>query len=333
LKSVNRIFWLTALSLFGFGSQVRQYAMELAAKNVTQGLETAAKQLGWTEPAEPVKVVGPIYFVGTRGLGVWLITTSEGNILLNSGMPGSGPMIEASIRKLGFKPEDTKLMLTCHAHIDHVGGHAYLKNISGAQVVMMDKEVELLQSGGKTDFNYGSVSEFAFVPVEVDRVVRDGETVRLGEVTLKAILTPGHTRGSTSWATTVTDRGKRYSVVFPDGTSVNPGYRLVNDPSYPGIADDYRRTFRVLAALKPDIWLTPHPEMFNLEAKRQRAIKMGAAGWVDPVGYRNWVASRRAAFEAAVKKETGVAALPILKYSLDNPATLTDTEVATSLIW
>jgi metallo-beta-lactamase class B len=335
MKSVARVFGLTALVLFGFGSQGHVHGTSRLNQPAGSqlSLETTAKERGWTEPAEPVKVVGPIYFVGTRGLGVWLITTSEGNILLNSGMPGSGPMIEASIRKLGFKPEDTRLMLTCHAHIDHVGGHAYFKNISGAKVVMMDKEVELIQSGGKTDFNYGTVSEFAFVPVEVDRVVRDGEAVRLGDVTLKALLTPGHTRGSTTWVATVTDHGKRYSVAFPDGTSVNPGYRLINDPSYPGIADDYRRTFRVLDALKPDIWLTPHTEMINFEAKRQRAIKMGAAAWVDPIGYRKWVASRRAAFDAAVKKETGVAALRILKYGLDNSAFLLNTEVTTSLTW
>jgi len=100
---------------------------ELAARNPKLFLETMVKQFGWTEPAEPMKVVGPIYFVGTKGLSVWLITTSQGHILLNTGMPSSGPMIEASIRKLGFKPEDIKFILTCHAHIDHVGGHAYLK--------------------------------------------------------------------------------------------------------------------------------------------------------------------------------------------------------------
>jgi metallo-beta-lactamase class B len=297
VKNITRMSLLTAILFFGVASRVSP-----------QDLQTAAKQFGWTEPAEPVKVVGPIHFVGTRGLGIWLITTSEGHILLNTGMPGSGPMIEASIHKLGFKPEDIKLMLTCHAHIDHVGGHAYVKNISGAKVVMLDKEVDLLQSGGKTDFNYGNVPEFAFVPVEVDRIIRDGDTVRLGDVTLKAIHTPGHTRGSTTWVTTVTDRGKSYSVVFPDGTSVNPGYRVANDPSYPGIGDDYRRTFRILAALKPDIWLAPHTEVFNFEAKRVRATKLGARAWVDPVGYRKWVVSRRAKFEATVKKETGDAA-------------------------
>ena len=180
------------------------------------------KQFGWTEPAEPMKVVGPIYFVGTKGLSVWLITTSQGHILLNTGMPSSGPMVEASIRKLGFKPDDIKFILTCHAHIDHVGGHTYLKNLSGAQVAMMKSGVDLLRSGGKNDFMYGNVPEFGFEPVKVDRVIRDGDTVRLGDVILTAIHTPGHTQGSTTWITNVTEGGKIYQGVFPDGSVSTP---------------------------------------------------------------------------------------------------------------
>src|SRR5262249_4081654 len=136
----------------------------------SRSLQLAAQQAGWNDPAEPVKIAGPIYFVGTRGLGVWLITSSAGHILLNTGIPESGPLIEGSIKKLGVKPEDIKIMLTCHAHVDHVGALSYLKNLSGAQLVMMDKEVALVQSGGKEDFNYGSFPAFRFVQVQVDRI-------------------------------------------------------------------------------------------------------------------------------------------------------------------
>ncbi len=160
----------------------------------------------WNDPAEPMQVVGPIHFVGTQGLTSWLITTNDGHILLNTGMPPSGPMIEASIRKLGFKPEDVKLLLTCHAHVDHVGGLAYLQRVTGAQVVALDAEVELIQSGGKTDFNYGSIADFQFEPVKVDRVIHDGDKVTLGDVTLKALKTAGHTRGTTTWVTQVDRR-------------------------------------------------------------------------------------------------------------------------------
>ena len=269
-------------------------------------LTATAKQLGWNKPATPMAVVGPIHFVGTVGLTSWLITTKDGHILLNTGMPPSGPLIEASIRKLGFKPEDVALLLTCHAHIDHVGGLAYLKRVTGGKVVAMDSEVDLLQSGGSTDFNYGSIAEFQFEPVKVDRVIHDGEKVTLGDVTLTAHKTAGHTRGTTTWVTRVADSDhSTYTVVFADGTSVNPGYRLVKNPSYPGIAADYTRTFVTLAALKPDIWLTPHTEPFAFDAKRTRAATDGVTAWVDPDGYRAWVDTQRKKFEAALAKERG----------------------------
>ena len=277
------------------------------AQDAPASIAAVAQQMRWNDPAEPMTVVGPIHFVGTQGLTSWLITTSAGDMLLNTGMPPSGELIVASIRKLGFKPEDVKLLLTCHAHVDHVGGLAYLQRVTRAQIVALDAEVELIQSGGKTDFNYGSVHEFQFEPVKVDRVIHDGEKVTLGDVTLLAFKTAGHTRGSTTWVTQVTDGDRRFTVVFPDGTSVNPGYRLVKNASYAGIADDYRKTFRTLAALTPDIWLTPHTEPFAFHAKRARAATEGVSAWVDPEGYRKWVALQRERFEAAVARESAPA--------------------------
>lgn len=201
-------------------------------------------------------------------------------MLLNTGMPGSGPMIEASIRKLGFRPEDIKVLLVGHAHFDHAGGHAHMKRVSGAQLAAMAEEAPLLESGGKADFLYGADPAFRFEPVKVDRLLRDGETVVLGGVTLTALHTPGHTKGATTWVTTA----GRYKVVFPDGPGLNPGYRVGRDPSYPGIADDFRRTFKVLSSLKPDIWLAAHTDVFAFERKRQ------SGAWVDPGGYRRYVA-------------------------------------------
>ena len=252
-------------------------------------LRLSAASLGWEEPAEPLRVAGPIHFVGTRGLASWLIVTPAGHILLNTGMPSSGPMIEASIRKLGFRPEDIRLLLVGHAHVDHAGGHAYMKRISGAEVAAMAQEAPLLESGGRTDFQYGAVAAFGFEPVKVERVLRDGETLTLGDVTLTARHTPGHTQGSTTWVTTA----GRFKVVFPDGAGLNPGYRVGPDPSYPGIGDDYRRTLRILASLKPDIWLAAHTEVFGFERKRVRAA------WVDPRGYRRYVERHRKAFGVA----------------------------------
>jgi metallo-beta-lactamase class B len=273
------------------------------ANDPAAGLTRLQKTLKWDEPAGPVRIAGPLYFVGTRGLSAWLITTSEGLIVVNTGMPGSGPQIEASIRKLGMDPEDIEILLTCHAHVDHVGGHAYLQKLSGARVAMMAEEAPLMESGGKLDFRYGGIPAFAFEPVKVGQVLHDGDAIALGGVTLTARRTPGHTKGSTTYVMDVVEGGKTYTVVFPDGTSVNPGYRLGKDPSYPGIADDYRRTFRVLESLAPDIWLAPHPEVFDFEHKRARATTEGVAAWVDPDGYRKFVAATRAKFEAALEAE------------------------------
>lgn len=269
-------------------------------------ISLAIKVFKWEEPAEPVKIAGPIYFVGTKGLGAFLFATSEGLILMNTGMPSSGPMIVESIKKLGFKPEDLKIMINGHAHIDHAGAFAYLKDKFGASLAVMKDDVAAMESGDKGDFKYAD--DFAYPAAKVDRVLRDGDTVKLGEVILTAHHTPGHTRGATTWTMTITDAGKAYDVVFPDGAGFNPGYRIAtSNPSYPGIADDYRRTHHVLEMLKPDIWLAQHNEYYDLEGKRKRAETEGVAAWVDPEGYRRFIAGKKRAFEDQVDKELGVA--------------------------
>ncbi len=267
-------------------------------------ISLATKALHWEEPADPVRIVGPIYFVGTRGLGAFLITTSQGHVLMNTGMPSSGPQIAASIRKLGFKPEDIKLMINGHAHIDHAGAFAYFRKLSGAQMAVMREDVAAMESGDKGDFKYAD--DFAYPPVKVDRVLRDGDTLRMGDVVLTAYLTPGHTRGSTTWVATVTADGRPYVVAFPDGAGFNPGYRLLKNPSYPGIADDYRRTHHFLEMLRPDIWLAQHNEYYDLEGKRARAKTEGVRAWIDPEGYRRFVAGKKRAFEDQLDKELGV---------------------------
>lgn len=280
-----------------------QTRKEVASRGSDLFLAAARKLLKWDEEAEPCRIVGPIYFVGTKGLGSYLVTGSEGHVVLYTGMPGSGPMIAKSIRSIGFKLEDVKLILTGHAHIDHVGGHAHLKKVTGAKVAIIREEKELFESGGKLDFLYGGSKDFHFEPAEVATVFRDGDEIKLGDVSIRAILTPGHTKGSTTYTTNVVHGGKTYSVVFPDGTSVNPGYRVARQPSYEGIGDDYRRTFRVLGSLKPDIWLTAHNDACGLEVKRSRAAMDGVKAWVDPGGYRKWVAEQREAFETRAGKE------------------------------
>ena len=277
---------------------------EQLAKDNNLFISLAKKALKWEEPAEPVRIVGPIYFVGTKGLGAFLFTTSEGLILMNTGMPSSGPMIVEPIRKLGFKPEDIKLMINGHAHIDHAGAFAYLKQQFGAQLAVMKDDVAAMESGDANDFKYAN--DFVYPAAKVDRVLRDGDTIKMGDLLLTAYHTPGHTRGATTWIANLVVDGKAYVVAFPDGAGFNPGYRLVKSPSYPGIADDYRRTLHALEMLKPDIWLAQHNEYYDLEGKRTRARTEGVNAWVDPEGYRRWIAGKKRAFEDEVDEELGV---------------------------
>jgi metallo-beta-lactamase class B len=266
-------------------------------------IRLAVKAFKWEEPTDPCKIAGPVYFVGTKGLGAFLITTSQGHILMNTGMPSSGPMIVESIRKLGFKPEDIKLMINGHAHIDHAGAFAFFKEKFRAPLAVMREDVAAMESGDKNDFKYGD--DFAYPPVKVDRILRDGDQIRMGEVRLTAYLTPGHTRGATTWVVNMVIDGKSYVLVFPDGAGFNPGYRLAKNPIYPGIGDDYRRTHHFLEMLKPDIWLAQHNEYYNLEGKRQRAATEGINAWIDPEGYRRFIAGKKRAFEDEVDREMG----------------------------
>jgi metallo-beta-lactamase class B len=271
-------------------------------------LNLARKMLKWEEPAEPVHIVGPIWFVGTAGLGAFIFATPEGLILMNTGMPSSGAMIADSIRKAGFRPEDIKIMINGHAHIDHAGAFAWFKEQFGAELAVMREDVPAMETGDANDFKYAN--DFLYPAAKVDRILRDGDTITLGGVVLTAHLTPGHTRGATTWVATVVDDGKPYTVVFPDGAGFNPGYRLAGDVSYPGIAEDYRRTHHFLEMLKPDIWLAQHNEYYDLEGKRQRAATEGVGAWVDPEGYRRFIAGKKRAFEDEVDAELGVAPPP-----------------------
>jgi len=259
---------------------------------------------GWREPIAPSTLVGPIHYVGTRGLAAYLITTSEGHILLDGGVPVGGPLIVKAIETLGFAPRDVKILLTTQAHFDHVGSLAQLKQVTGGRVLVMQGDEELLRSGGKTDYLFGSEARFHFPPVQPDEVIRDGREITLGDVTLKALRTPGHTPGTTTYTTTVRDGGRTYRVVFAGSTSVNPGTRLVTRPSYPGILADYRRSLDVQAKLNPDVFLAAHGVQFDFEEKRARAVKDGAAAWVDPEGFRKAVATSRARLDELVAAES-----------------------------
>jgi len=257
----------------------------------------------WLEPFPPVRIAGNLYYVGSRGLASYLVTTPEGHILINSNLEKSVPMLRASIEKLGFKYSDVKILLISHAHWDHNAGSALIKKETGAKYMVMAEDVSAVESGGKTDFNYGNDEGTYYPATKVDRTVHDKDEVKLGGTVLVAHLTAGHTKGCTTWTMKVGDGAKALDAVIVCSPNVNPGYKLVNNASYPGIADDYARMFRTLAALPCDLFLGAHGSYYDLEAKYGRMQKGDASAFVDPAGYKKFIAAKTAEFQAGLKKQ------------------------------
>ena len=184
----------------------------------------------WNQPFKGFRIIGNIYYVGTNNLACFLITSPEGHILIDTAMEESGPLVRANIEALGFKLKDIRVILSSHAHFDHVAGHADMKTATGAQVLATAPDAATLESGGRKGFH----PLMAYKPVKVDRVIKDGEIVRLGNIAMTAHMVPGHTEGNTAWTTTIEDKGKTYAVVFAASMSINPGVRMVNNPTWPG---------------------------------------------------------------------------------------------------
>jgi metallo-beta-lactamase class B len=223
----------------------------------------------------PYKIVGNLYYVGTGSLASFLVATPEGHILINTDWEDAVPAIKASVEQLGFKFTDIKIILGSHAHADHMEGDALVKQMTGADVMAMAEDVPLLQRmqpGGK--------------PHPIDRVLHDGDTVSLGGSTLKALLTPGHAPGCTTWTMTVTEDGKPYKVVIIGSMGSNPGFKFVNNPDNPTIAEQYKHGFAVLRSLSPDIPLASHPAMYNMTEKYAQLGKTKSNPFVDPAGYK-----------------------------------------------
>jgi metallo-beta-lactamase class B len=221
----------------------------------------------------PHKVIGNIYYVGTRTLSAFLITTPQGHILINTTYERNVPVLEKSVADLGFKFADVRIVLGTHAHGDHQEGDAAVKQKTGAQVMAMAEDVpalERMRPGGK--------------PHPIDRVLRDGDRVTLGGSTLVARLTPGHTKGCTTWTTTVQEDGRDLSVVIIGSMGSNPGFQFVNNKDNPTIAAEYQQGFKVLRSLKPDIPLASHPAMYNMTGKIER-LGSRPNPFIDPAGY------------------------------------------------
>ena len=255
----------------------------------------------WNQPVEPFRIAGDIYYVGAIDITSYLVTTPKGHILIDSGFIETVPQIIANVKKLGFKPEEIKVLLNSHAHYDHAGGLAELRRLTGATLMISEPDVELMANGGKGDPNFGD--RFPFEAVRADKSLRSGERVKLGGATLTANLTPGHTRGCTTWTTETMHQGRKLNAIFVCSTSA-PGYKLFKNEKYPNIYADYLQTFAFLEKQRPDIFLGSHGAIYGLEEKIGR---MGAGrddAFIDPDGYKKYVSGSRAAIEETFKRQS-----------------------------
>jgi len=244
---------------------------------------------------EPFRIAGNLYYVGTNEMACFLITTPEGHIVIDGGFEETAPIILDNIRALGFRPADVRILLASHAHYDHAGGLAELKRVTGAQFFASRGDAPAFMRGGLDDPQFRD--RFSFPPITPDRLLDDGDTVTLGGTTLTARITPGHTRGCTTWTTAIREGEKSYSVVFVGSPSA-PDYTLTTNRRYPDAVADYRRQFEILHSLHPDIFLGSHGSFFDLDTKRK------THEFVNPDEYRKFVDDMERAFERRVAGET-----------------------------
>jgi metallo-beta-lactamase class B len=264
---------------------------------------SAQNPASWTAPFPPHHIAGNLYYVGSEDLTAYLIVTPQGNILINSGFDENVPLIEKSVAQLGFRFADIKILLISQGHNDHCASAALVKKLTGARYMVMDADVPVVESGGKEDFHYGADKTMWFPQTKVDRVLHDGDTVTLGGAVLTAHLTPGHNKGTTTWTMDEIEGGKTLHVVIVGGTTVNPGYKLVGNKAYPQIASDYHHGFQVLKSLPCDIFLGAHGVYYGLQTKYERWKRGDRNAFIDPEGYKSFIADRERAFEAELKRQ------------------------------
>ena len=259
----------------------------------------AQENAAWTRPVKPFRIVGNVYYVGSEGLAAYLIASGHRAVLIDGTLAQNAPLIERNIEALGFRLKDVKIILNSHAHFDHAGAIARLRHDTGAQFYASDGDRWALEHGehdSDTDYPRGH-----FPPVPVDHAVRDGDVVALGGVRLTATLTPGHTKGCTTWSTRVKDSGRTLDVVFPCSLTV-AGNILVGNKAYPGIAADYERSFATQGAMKADVALPNHPDFADVMGREKRARAGDKTAFVDPDLLRRIVSEEKADFEAALAK-------------------------------
>ena len=254
-------------------------AMLLAAP----AAELQAQDPDWSRPFPGHRVIGNLYAVGTYGLGVFLITSDEGHILINTGLEDSTPLIRTNIESLGYRLEDVRILLTMQSHWDHTAALAEIKEITGAEMWATADDSRVLQDGGYSDPHFGG--SVSFRPVEVDRILGDGEVIELGDTRLRVHEHPGHTEGSSSYSMQVNENGRAYAVAIANMGTINEGKRLVVDPTYPGVAEDFARTYASQKAMDVDVWVAAHGGQYGLHDKYEPGQAYDPETFVDPEGF------------------------------------------------
>jgi metallo-beta-lactamase class B len=299
--SYPQVLFTDHVSLLRTGGEWKIVSKVFSAERRDVAKEAIKETLrDWMLPFEPIRTVGNIYYVGSNMISSFLIVTSAGYILLDTGPVEMLPQVMENIQKLGFKPQEVKLLLNSHGHFDHCGGFAEFKRRTGATVVASKLDGELMARGGKGDFYWGD--DLAYEPVKPDRTVADGESVELAGVSLTAHLTPGHTKGCTSWSMRVDEAGKHYHVLFLCGLTASL-YKLTNNDKYPNIVEDERETFRKLRGTRADVLLASHGFYFDLAGKAARQKPGAANPFVDPYELRRHVSEMEKDFEEALQAQ------------------------------
>jgi metallo-beta-lactamase class B len=255
----------------------------------------------WSKPYQPFRIAGNLYYVGTYDLACYLITTPQGNILINTGLAASEKQIKNNIKALGFKFADTKILLTTQAHYDHMGAMAAIKKQTGAQLMADEKEADVLQSGGRLDYALGG-NTASFKPLTADRLLKNGDIIALGNMQLIMLHHPGHTKGSCSFLFTVKDEQQSYKVLIANLPTIVTDSSFINHPKYPAIATDYAYTLKAMKNISFDIWLASHASQFKMHTKHQPGDAYNPKAFKDQAGYDAELNDLQKDYEEKLKK-------------------------------
>ncbi|HMU47383.1 MAG TPA: subclass B3 metallo-beta-lactamase [Chitinophagaceae bacterium] len=255
----------------------------------------------WETPYQPFRIAGNLYYVGTYDLGCYLVTTSKGNILINTGLAGSYTQIKNNVRSLGFKFSDIKILLTTQAHYDHTGAMAAIKRETGAQFIADAKELDVLKSGGASDYALG-IYGTSFEPVNPDQLSHNNDTIRLGEMQLVLLHHPGHTKGSCSYLFSVKDDKRTWKVLIANLPTIVTDEAFDSIAAYPEIEKDYAYTFEAMKNISFDIWVASHASQFNLHKKHKPGDPYNPSVFIDREGYDNVLSNLQKQFQMKKKK-------------------------------